>query len=430
MQIYTVSSGDSINTIARRYGVTENAIVTANKLNDPSNLVVGQTLVIPTKGTVHVIKPGDSLYALSKRYGVPVYSIQLANGFANPRDLQVGMSIIIPDEEKPIAEVAAYIDPLISGDKSASYVEEVGDDLTYVNIFSYHVTADGSIEPIENDEPIINAAYKKRVAPLMVLTNFAEGQFSTEIATAIFKDEAIQDKLLDEAIRLMKQKGYLGLDFDFEYLGAQNRVPYVNFLKKAKSRLKAEDERYILTVALAPIVRENQVGVLYEGHDYKAIGEVVDFVFFMTYEWGWSGGPPRAVSPLNEVRKVMDYAIARVPNDKIMMGMPLYGYDWILPYVEGGKFAKSIGFTDAVDLARKYNQRIEYDTTAQSPYFRYRDEEGKEHEVWFEDARSLQAKFNLVKELGLRGFFYWVLAREAPQNWLLVDNNFVVNKVI
>ncbi len=87
--------------------VTENAIVTANKLNDPSNLVVGQTLVIPTKGTVHVIKPGDSLYALSKRYGVPVYSIQLANGFANPRDLQVGMSIIIPDEEKPIAEVSS-----------------------------------------------------------------------------------------------------------------------------------------------------------------------------------------------------------------------------------------------------------------------------------------------------------------------------------
>lgn len=430
MQIYTVSSGDSINTIARRYGVTENAIVTANKLNDPSNLVVGQTLVIPTKGTVHVIKPGDSLYALSKRYGVPVYSIQLANGFANPLDLQVGMSIIIPDEAKPIAEVAAYIDPLISGDKSASYVEEVGDDLTYVNIFSYHVRADGSIEPIENDEPIINAAYKKRVAPLMVLTNFDEGQFSKDIATAIFNDEAIQDKLLDEAIRLMKEKGYLGLDFDFEYLGAENRVPYVDFLKKAKSRLKAEDERYILTVALAPKIRDDQVGVLYEGHDYQAIGEVVDFIFFMTYEWGWSGGPPRAVSPINEVRKVMDYAIPRVPNDKIMMGIPLYGYDWTLPYVEGGKFAKSIGFTDAVDLARKYNQRIEYDTVAQSPYFRYRDEEGKEHEVWFEDARSLQAKFNLVKELGLRGFFYWVLAKEAPQNWLLVENNFVVNKVI
>lgn len=430
MQIYTVRSGDSINALARRYGVTQNAIVTANQLDDPSNLVVGQTLVIPTEGTVHVIKPGDSLYGLSRQYGVSASAIQLANGITNPLDLQVGMSIIIPDEEKSIVEVAAYVDPLISGDQSARYVEEVGDYLTYVNIFSYHVKEDGSIEPIQNDEPIINAAYQKRVAPLMVLTNFTEGQFSREVATAILSDEAIQDKVLDEAIRIMKQKGYLGLDFDFEYLGAENRIPYVNFLKKAKARLKAEDERYILTVALAPKIRDDQVGVLYEGHDYQAIGEVVDFIFFMTYEWGWSGGPPRAVSPLNEVRKVMDYAMSRVPSDKIMMGMPLYGYDWTLPFVRGGKFAKSIGFVDAVDLARKYNQSIQYDTVAQSPFFRYRDEEGKEHEVWFEDARSLQAKFNLVKELGLRGFFYWVLARKSPQNWLLVDNNFVVNKII
>lgn len=430
MQIYTVGTGDSLYTIARRYGVSANAIASANKLEDPTNLVVGQTLVIPTKGSVHIIRPGDSLYTLSKQYGVPVHAIQLANAFVNPSDLQVGMEIIIPSQAKTIVEVAAYIDPLISGEKSASYVEEVGDNLTYVNIFSYHVRVDGSIEPVENDEPIINAAYSKRVAPLMVLTNFAEGQFSMDIATAVFKDEAVQDKLLDEAIAIMKQKGYLGLDFDFEYLGADNRVPYVNFLKKAKERLKSEDERYLLTVALAPKIADNQIGILYEGHDYKAIGEVVDFIFFMTYEWGWSGGPPRAVSPLNEVRKVMDYAASRVPGDKIMMGIPLYGYDWTLPYVEGGKFAKSIGFLDAVALARKYNQQIEYDPEAESPYFRYRDEEGKEHEVWFEDARSLQAKFDLVKALDLRGFFYWVLARPAPQNWLLVENNFIVNKII
>ena len=137
-----------------------------------------------------------------------------------------------------------------------------------------------------------------------------------------------------------------------------------------------------------------------------------------------------AVSPLNEVRKVMEYALTVVPPDKIMMGMPLYGYDWTLPFVKGGKFAKSIGFTDGPKIAKKYNEEIKYDTESQAPYFTYTDEEGKEHEVWFDDARSLQAKMDLVKELGIRGFFYWVLGREAPQNWVLVEDNFYPNKIV
>ena len=145
---------------------------------------------------------------------------------------------------------------------------------------------------------------------------------------------------------------------------------------------------------------------------------------------GLSGGPPRAVAPINEVRRVMEYALDNIDKDKIMMGIPLYGYDWTLPYVEGGKFAKAISFTKGPELASKYNVPIEFDEKSQSPFLTYTDEEGKEHEVWFEDARSLQAKFDLVKELDLRGFFYWVLGREAPQNWVLLQDNFIVNKII
>lgn len=168
--------------------------------------------------------------------------------------------------------------------------------------------------------------------------------------------------------------------------------------------------------------------MLYEGHDYPAHGRIMDFIFFMTYEWGWSGGPPMAVSPLNQVRRVLDYAISVVPKDKIMMGIPLYGYDWTLPYVPGGRWAKSISSQQAIELAARYGVSINYDHVAQAPFFHYTDEQGNRHEVWFEDARSIQAKFNLVKELGIRGFFYWVLGRDFPQNWLLIQDNFVVRK--
>lgn len=50
------------------------------------------------------------------------------------------------------------------------------------------------------------------------------------------------------------------------------------------------------------------------------------------------------------------------------------------------------------------------------------------HEVWFEDARSIQAKFDLIKELKLRGMAYWKLGLDFPQNWLLIEDNFKITK--
>jgi spore germination protein len=148
----------------------------------------------------------------------------------------------------------------------------------------------------------------------------------------------------------------------------------------------------------------------------------------MTYEWGYSGGPPMPVSPIGPVRKVIEYALTEMPASKIMMGQNLYGYDWTLPYVPGGQYARAVSPQRAIEIAAENNAAISYDYTAQAPYFNYTDTAGKQHRVWFEDARSIQAKFNLVKELGLRGVSYWKLGLSFPQNWLLIENNFDVVK--
>ncbi|WP_306301286.1 glycosyl hydrolase family 18 protein [Thalassobacillus sp. C254] len=226
----------------------------------------------------------------------------------------------------------------------------------------------------------------------------------------------------------MEERGYLGLDFDLEYLGEENREQYNELMRKA--RVLMDERGFFLSSALAPQVEPGMEGILYEGHDYAAHGEIADFVFLMTYEWGWTGGPPMAVAPINEVRRVIEYAASVMPNDKIMMGIPLYGYDWTLPFEEGVTRATAIDHQEAIELAVTYNAAIEYDEEAQSPFFTYYDEEGNLHEVWFEDARSIQAKFDLVKEFGLRGFYYWVLGWEFPQNWLLLEANFEVNKYV
>ena len=95
----------------------------------------------------------------------------------------------------------------------------------------------------------------------------------------------------------------------------------------------------------------------------------MDFVVIMTYEWGYSAGPPMAVSPIGPVRQVLEYAKTEIPANKIMMGQNLYGYDWTLPFVKGGAYARAISPQTAISLARENHAFIEYDYTAQAPFF-------------------------------------------------------------
>ena len=93
-----------------------------------------------------------------------------------------------------------------------------------------------------------------------------------------------------------------------------------------------------------------------------------------------------------------------------------------------GTEAETFSQQEAVRRAVQHNVAIQYDETAQSPFFRYADDQGQMHEVWFEDARSAQAKFDTVKNYKLRGISYWVLGYPFPQNWALLEDNFTIRK--
>lgn len=130
-----------------------------------------------------------------------------------------------------------------------------------------------------------------------------------------------------------------------------------------------------------------------------------------------------AVAPLNMVRRVVEYAVTEIPPQKIKLGIPNYGYDWPLPYERGVTRARTIGNIEAVQIAIEHGVDIQFDDVAQSPFFRY-TKEGIEHEVWFEDVRSIRAKFGLIQEFGLVGAGYWQLMQLFRANWLLMADTF------
>jgi spore germination protein len=134
-----------------------------------------------------------------------------------------------------------------------------------------------------------------------------------------------------------------------------------------------------------------------------------------------------AVAPINKVRAVVEYAVTEIPAEKIDLGIPNYGYDWTLPFVQGTSKARTLGNAEAVQLAVENDVAIQFDEIAMSPFFRY-EKDGVWHEVWFEDVRSMREKFGLVTEYGLRGMGYWQVMKLFRANWLLLADTFDIVK--
>lgn len=287
-------------------------------------------------------------------------------------------------------------------------------DLTYVSSFNYGITSSGElIPPMSDDARLLATAADQGVAPIMVLAAMDEnGQFNSELASRVLRDPQARKNLTENIYQMVQSKNFYGVDFDFEYIPAEDKDLYAALVAETARRLHPEG--YIVLVALAPKTYTEQPGLLYEGHDYAALGNAADLALLMTYEWGYRYGPPMAVAPLNNVRQVVEYGITQISPNKILLGIPNYGYDWTLPFVPGESAAETISNIEAPARAARYGAEIQFDETAQSPFYRYTDELGRPHIVWFEDARSIRSKLNLIEEYGLAGASIWTIMNPFP----------------
>ncbi len=424
MEIYVVQRGDTIRAIANRYGVSQSRILSDNGLSPQQTLVVGQALLILFPEEIYTVRPGDSLFSIAQRFGTTTAQLRRNNPelILNPT-LFPGQQLTISfsDDKRRTLVVSGYAYPNINRNTLSTTVPY----LSRLTPFGYGFTESGNLISI-NDLPLIEAALSENAAPYMLLSSITEdGNFSGERASLLFRNRELQNRVIDAIIETMQRKGYQGLDIDFEYIPPEDSQGFLRFLENATNRLHAAG--YPTHADLAPKTYADQPGLLYEAHNYGEIGRIVDTVLLMTYEWGYSYGPPLAVAPLNEVRRVVEYAVTEIPRDKILMGIPNYGYDWTLPYEKGDR-ARNIGNEEAVRLAARRGAEIQFDARSASPYFNYRDETGRRHIVWFEDIRSIEAKYALMDEFGLLGTGYWTIMRPFRQNWAFVNALYNIRK--
>ena len=281
MIIYTVKPGDSIDAIARRYGLPANRIIAENELTDPSALVVGQTLVLTQPTAVYTTAIGDTIYQIASRFGITPNQIWRNNPSLGGKDTLVpGQELVISLPPPPYGtiDVNAYAYPNIDRDilrKTLPY-------LTYLTLFTYGFRPDGSLVEID-DEELIELARTYGVAPIMMLATLGDdGTFSNELASTLLADPNLQTRVIENIQAVLREKRYTGIDVDFEYIPAEYADAYVQFITNLRAALSPDG--YKVFVALAPKTSADQPGLLYGGHDYSGLGSAADAVLLMTYE--------------------------------------------------------------------------------------------------------------------------------------------------
>lgn len=374
---------------------------------------------------IFVVKRGDTLYSIAKKFGVTTEQLSYINALSDPNRLTVGQTLVIPGDSSPQGEIEVngYAYPNISD----AVLNEALPYMTFLCPFSWQMDASGGITPID-DKRMISRAYETATAPMLTLTNISpSGGFSSDIAHAIFTDEAVQATLIENILAALRSRGYYGVNLNIEYVYPFDREGYNAFLRRLSETLHPKG--YYLSSAIAPKTSDEQYGLLYTAHDYEAHGKYCDRVIIMTYEWGYTYSAPQAVSPVNRIRSVLDYAVTKIPSGKILLGFSNYGYNWTLPWQQG-KAAAVISNTAAANLAAANFAQIRFDEKAQAPFFNYTDPSGVRHEVWFEDARSVRARLALVSEYGLAGISYWTINYANRAGFAVLESMYGTQKII
>lgn len=425
MEIYVLQQGDTIDSIAQKFGISAAKLIIDNGIIMPENLIVGQTLVITYPKQVYTIKEGDTLGSIAATYHVTVMQLLRNNPeLANRQYIYPGETIVISyNNNKGSSWVVGYTYPFIRDEilrKTLPY-------LTYQLIFNYRITGDGELIGSDEDTAVIQTAMLYDTGSTLVLTSYSEtGEINLEVEYNVLLSQQIQDKIIENLLNILKIKGYNGVNLAFQFINTTNQQLYLNFLSNVSNRLHPEGYSVFLT--LNPGLTFNGSEVTFEKINYTDFSKVSDGILFLSYDWATIDRSPIQLSIIT-TGSLLDYIVTQVPLDKIRIGLPTLGYDWQLPYVQGQSKANVLNFDSALALASQMNAVIKYDGNTLSAFFEYVDNRNRQHIVWFNDARSIDSSLKILQSYGIKGIGIWNVMYYFTQMWLVINTQYQIEKV-
>ncbi|WP_419880966.1 LysM peptidoglycan-binding domain-containing protein [Peribacillus sp. B-H-3] len=421
MGIHVVKAGDTLFEIAKKYRTDTAEIRTLNGLPSGDEIIPGLALYIPAskvEDRIYKVKQGDVLGEIAARFDVRIPAILKANPGLKPDVIKIGQLLKIPTRYKLRLKTLSFSFPA-NGGEVFSALEKSAEQLTYLAIVAYSFTKEGYVYIIGNDSSMIAKSKQLGVMPLLMIRNFLNDEFSPELAGGVLDNTEYRQRLVRSIMSYVAEKGYAGVSMDIEFVPPASRANYVLLLRELKKALG----RLVLQVNVHAKTGNIPNNRIVGGHDYEEIGKIADITAVMTIDYGYPTGPPNPISPIWWMKDVLNYAVSKIPARKLLTAFPLYSYDWEIP---SNKTAAS-SMLRAQNRAIEEKSDIHYDLKAASPWYQYWPKK-KQHDVWYEDIRSITAKYQLMDEYEIAGTTFWRLGLEFPQNDAYIKQNILVLK--
>ena len=426
MYIYIVQPGDTIASIANAYGVSPERLALENDLSEPANLTLGEALLILQPSITYIVQRGDTLESISLSQQTDILELLRNNPWVSDRGLYIGEEIVIryADTRTATIEINGFTYPFIDKEvliKALPY-------LTYLSVYAYQVTRNGSLMGIDDSE-VVRLARSYGVAPIMFITATPEGNsVDTEIAHILITNMEVQKAFIDNLLLTLGNKGYYGINIDTPYIQPLDRQPYVEFINTVTKRLNQEG--YMVSITIAPSTFEAATGITYEGVDYIGLSRAANSVLYqLTYEWKAPSTLPISVLPFDAVLNTINKAVIQLTPQKSILGFTIIGYLWEFPYFAAITAANFINYFSAIELANDTGSVIQFNDPSQTSYFRY-IEDNKEYIAWFKDIRTLRLFISYAQNLGMQGFSVWNVMYFITNTWLLINSQYDIKKLV
>lgn len=446
---YTVKSGDSLFRIGSELGTVPEGIYLLNHLKS-DELSIGQVLRIPAYVEAQTIYENVSVYRWENADSETLGTVDAGTrfevtntteGFFQVRYLRQNGYIRRQDAQlfaysgaDPVVDILGYYTEAESTvfPSSEAVFDENKDVLTSTGLFFWRLdpgnpvllenAADASPEYIEE---LVLSGHRNNVLMLAVVHNLLYGSRETSYQTAeiALQDEEHRRALAMSVMELLRQYELDGVNLDIEDLREEDSGNYIAFLDELSRSLHAENK--YLAVCVPSKLRDDEDNDFSAPFDYEAIGRIADEVVIMMYnEHGWPGSGPGPVSSSPWMRRVLDYGVSRIPAEKILAAVGLFGFDFNL----NTQRVRYLSYTQAQELLERYQAQERYDKATATPMFMYTGENGEAHEVWFDNEESIEDRARVAQEYGIRGLALWRMGLGDPMIWQMLRTQVVVRK--
>lgn len=295
--------------------------------------------------------------------------------------------------------------------------------LDEVSFFWYTFEANGKIVTSgKKDLSIKEAAQKNGAKAYALVHNMRGGLFDANLAHQVIANPSVRSTFVNNLVNLTINEKWDGIAVDIEKTPPADRNNYSAFLEELHKALKAKDK--VLNVSI-PAKYIDYPSDLWSGaYDYTAIGKASDQVVLMTYDEHGLGTTHGPIASHAWVNKVISYAVGKIPKEKIVMGLPVYSFDW---GSNKPTMPDYLSYAQSIERAKKQGVQVEFDEEHKVPNYSY-TASGVRHEVYLENAKSLQPKMEYAKEHKLHGVAIWRIGMEDPGIWDSLIKTYGTNK--